>query len=184
MALMKRAMVLNVPIAAQPWHTDDPRLEIQTHGIENHRWLHVPSVPSFHARHAGDSPDVPIVSTTIVPHALRCKFAANVIGNFAPIALGVSAESVFASSFRFIMITLCVRSIDHTYSLPMLSKRNTWNCCTLPLLIETNALNINGAACKVSSCGACGDQYCDTSGCENSHFQHCVSSSFRRSAFN
>jgi hypothetical protein len=37
---------------------------------------------------------------------------------------------------------------------------------------------------EVSSCGACGDQYCANSGCENSHFKHCVSSSFRRSAFN
>lgn len=163
MAPTKRAIVLNVPIATQLWHTDDPRLEIQTHGIENHQWLHVPSVPSFHARHADDSPGVPIVSTTIVPHALQCKFVANVIGNFAPVALEVSAESVFASSFRFIKIVYYARAVltIHTsYSLPMLIYR------------------------KVSSCGACGDQYCDTSGCENSHFQHCVSSSFRRSAFN
>ena len=71
MGPMKRAIVLNVPIATQLWHTDDLRLEIQTHGIENHRWLHVPSVPSFHARHADDSPGAPTVSTTIVLHALQ-----------------------------------------------------------------------------------------------------------------
>ena len=71
MAPMKRAIVLNALIATQLWHTDDPRLEIRTHGIENRRWPYVPSVPSFHARHADNSPGAPTVSTTIVLHALQ-----------------------------------------------------------------------------------------------------------------
>ena len=71
MAPMKRAIVLNALIATQLWHTDDPRLEIRTHGIENRRWPYAPSVPSFHARHADDSPGAPTASTTIVLRALQ-----------------------------------------------------------------------------------------------------------------
>ena len=90
-------------------------------------------------------------------------------------------RSKFWICFSFLLLLLhqfpCMRLdlIDetYTYSFPL-------------FIIETNALNNHNhcTPCKVSSCGACGDQYCDTPGCENSHFQHCVSSSFRRSAFN
>lgn len=62
---------LNAPIATQLWHADDPRLVTQTHGIDNHRWLHVPSVTRCAALHADDSPGAPIVSTTVVPRALQ-----------------------------------------------------------------------------------------------------------------